>query len=74
MKRAEQTDCIKMNRMLTSNGSLFGMNCGNGKRIYFYYYYYLPGISANLIIPLSAVIYSFQLQAWRIQHLKSFNS
>ncbi|KAL8102625.1 protein MIS12 homolog [Apium graveolens] len=29
-KRVEQTDCIKMNKMLTSNGSLFGMNHGNG--------------------------------------------
>ncbi|KAK1388044.1 2-aminoethanethiol dioxygenase-like [Heracleum sosnowskyi] len=29
-KRLEQTDCLKMNRMHTSNGSLFGVNCGNG--------------------------------------------
>lgn len=29
-KRVEQTDCIKVNRMHTSNGSLFGVNRGNG--------------------------------------------
>lgn len=29
-KRVEQTDCIRMKRMHTSNGSLFGMNSGTG--------------------------------------------